>query len=65
MMNGSGFFFFFFLKGKFLSLIKMIQMQMSVKHKGLRCSQGMMSKAPPATVVDVICNEGRTFAFLL
>lgn len=34
----------------FLSLIKSIQMQMSLKRKGLRCSQGMMSKVPPAMV---------------
>lgn len=31
----------------FLSLIKSIQMQMSLKHGGLRCSQGMMIRIPP------------------
>lgn len=39
----------------FLSLIRSIQMQMSLKHEGLRCSQGMMIRIPPVMM------DGSTF----
>lgn len=39
----------------FLSLIKSFQMQMSLKHGGLRYSQGMMIRIPPVMM------DGSTF----
>lgn len=54
MMNGSGFKKKKKMEG-FLSLIKSIQMQMSVKHGGPRCRQGMMIRIPPVMM------DGSTF----
>lgn len=40
---------------KVFSILDYIQMQMSLKHGGLGCSQGMMIKTPPVMM------DGSTF----